>query len=339
MTVSASTKKTAIAALSAIVGIATVSSLVYLYIRKDRLARHDHQLKALQRSLTSQLLKIDDQLEDLLEGDIRLAKVRIKTLRTHRLYPSDDHVQLPSLGLINNNDKQDLGSDFIEETPKELVRERTQGFDQPFKARQGYKDLDRLLRSTHKRLLGFLSRADAIDLAELAELGDETGGAPEIGAAELHIFAKVQKRRRQLMNKIQEVLNLVDRLSNTIEDRLDQVKAFEKLQKVGLEPEDEVEPTIDSEKMKQGISFAQVASLNIEEPEVLAPTEDLERMNEGVTFAQVAAPHNTETDHDGQQDNEHEQILVHDAEVLAPTKDLEKMKHGFSYADAVAEEP
>lgn len=321
-------KKTTIITISTIVGITTVSSLVYLYIRKDRLARHNHQLKGLQRSLTSQLLKVDDHLHDLVEGDLRLAQVRAKTLRTHRLYPGDELVQLPSLGLISEQDKQDLGSDLLEETPEELVRERTQGFHQAFKARQGYKELDLLVKATHKRLVRLLSRADAVDLAELAELGDETGAAPDVDAAELQVFAKVQRRRRVLMNKIQKVMDQVERLGGSIEERLDQVKRFEKLQKVGLEPQDQVHPTAESEMMKQGVSYAAMAASHIEEPEVLARTEDLQKMKEGFTFAEVAS-HHTKHEHDHHNHNHNHQ----GEEVLAPTKDLEKMKEGITFAE------
>ncbi|KAI9232507.1 MAG: hypothetical protein BYD32DRAFT_428253 [Podila humilis] len=323
-------KKTTIITISAIVGVTTVSSLVYLYIRKDRLARHNRQLKSLQHSLTSQLLKIDDHLHDLIEGDLRLAQVRTKTLRTHRLYPGDEHVQLPNLGLISEQDKQDLGSDLLEETPEELVRERTQGFHQSFKARQGYKDLELLVKTTHKRLVRLLSRADAVDLTELAEIGDDTGAAPEVDAAELQVFAKVQRRRRVLMNKIQKVMDQLDRLGGSIEERLDQVKRFEKLQKVGLEPQDHVHPTAESEMMKQGVSYAAMAALHNEEPEVLAQTEDLQKMKEGITFAEVAS-HHTKREHD--QDHDHDHYNHQGEEVLAPTKDLEKMKEGLTFAE------
>ncbi|KAF9301181.1 hypothetical protein BGZ74_007021 [Mortierella antarctica] len=317
-------KKTTLITISALIGITTIYSLVYLYIRKDRHARHDRQLKALQRSLTSQLLKVDDHLHNLIEGDLRLAQVRAKTLRTHRLYPSDEHVHLPSLGLLSEQDKHDLGSDRLEETQEELVREHGQGFHQPFKARQGYKELEALVKATHKRLLRLLSRADAVDLAELAELGDDTGGAPEVDTAELHIFSKVQRRRRLLLHKIQGVLDQLDRLSASIEERLDQVKRFEKLQKVGLEPKDQVVPTEESEMMKQGLSYAAMTKMHVKEPEVLAQTEDLQKMKEGTTFAEVAS-HNTKHEHD----HDHHE----GDEVLAPTKDLEKMKEGVTFAE------
>ncbi|KAG0353361.1 hypothetical protein BG005_007350 [Podila minutissima] len=330
-------KKTTLITISALIGITTVYSLVYLYIRKDRHARHDRQLKALQRSLTSQLLKVDDHLHNLIEGDLRLAQVRAKTLRTHRLYPGDEHVHLPSLGLLSEQDKHDLGSDRLEETQEELVREHGQGFHQPFKARQGYKELEALVKATHKRLLRLLSRADAVDLAELAELGDDTGGAPEVDTAELHIFSKVQRRRRLLLHKIQGVLDQLDRLSASIEERLDQVKRFEKLQKVGLEPKDQVVPTEESEMMKQGLSYAAMTKMHVKEPEVLAQTEDLQKMKEGTTFAEVAS-HNTkhEHDHDHHEGDEHEHDHDHhheSDEVLAPTKDLEMMKEGVTFAE------
>ncbi|KAG0083725.1 hypothetical protein BGZ93_001639, partial [Podila epicladia] len=318
-------KKTTLITISALIGITTVYSLVYLYIRKDRHARHDRQLKALQRSLTSQLLKVDDHLHDLVEGDLRLAQVRAKTLRTHRLYPGDEHVHLPSLGLISEQDKRDLGSDRLEETQEELVRERAQGFHQPFKARQGYTELEILIKAIHKRLLRLLSRTDAVDLAELAELGDDTGGAPEVDATELHIFSKVQRRRRLLMHKIQGVLDQLDRLSVSIEERLDQVKRFEKLQKMGLEPKDQIVPTEESEMMKQGLSYAAMTKMHVKEPEVLAQTEDLQKMKEGTTFAEVASHH---TKHDHNHDHHHE-----GDEVLASTKDLEMMKEGVTFAE------
>ncbi|KAF9332974.1 hypothetical protein BG006_004132 [Podila minutissima] len=354
-------KKTTLITISALIGITTVYSLVYLYIRKERHARHDRQLKALQRSLTSQLLKVDDHLHNLIEGDLRLAQVRAKTLRTHRLYPGDEHVHLPSLGLISEQDKHDLGSDRLEETQEELVREHGQGFHQPFKARQGYKELEALVKATHKRLLRLLSRADAVDLAELAEIGDDTGGAPEVDAAELHIFSKVQRRRRLLLHKIQGVLDQLDRLSASIEERLDQVKRFEKLQKMGLEPKDQVVPTEDSEMMKQGLSYAAMTKMHVKEPEVLAQTEDLQKMKEGVTFAEVASHH---TKHKHDDDHHHEDLEMmkegvtfaemashhpkheHDDdhhhegdEVLAPTKDLEMMKEGVTFAEMASHHP
>ncbi|KAG0326768.1 hypothetical protein BG000_001249 [Podila horticola] len=341
-------KKTTLITISALVGITTVSSLVYLYIRKDRRTKHDRQLKALQRSLTSQLLKVDDHLHNLVEGDLRLAQVRAKTLRTHRLYPGDEHVQIPSLGLINEQDKHDLGSDHLEETQEELVRERTQGFHQSFKARQGYKELETLVKATHKRLLRLLSRADAVDLADLAELGDDTGGAPEVDAAELHIFSKVQRRRRLLMHKIQGVLDQLDRLGASIEERLEQVKRFEKLQKVGLEPKDQIVPTEESERMKQGVSYAAMAKMHVEEPEVLAQTEDLQKMKEGITFAEVASHYtkkheNSHNHHQGEEEvlaptKDLEMMKEGEEEVLAPTKDLEMMKDGVTFADVVADE-
>ncbi|KAF9427431.1 hypothetical protein BGZ94_004919 [Podila epigama] len=346
--VAAPSKKTTIVALSAFVGITTISSLIYLYVRKERRANHDRQLKRLQRSLTSQLLRVDDQLHDIIDGDLRLIQVRVKTLRTHRLYPGDEHVQLPSLGLIQEQDKETLGTDFLQETEQELIRERTLGFDQHPNARKGYKNLEQLLKATHKKLHKLLSRADAIDLVELSEMGDDTGAAPEIDDAELAVFAKVQKRHRLLMNEIQQVIDQVDRLEASIKERLDQVYVYEKLQKIGLEPKDEATtpPTVESLMMEQGVTYVEVTSHNIPEPEVvLAPTEDLQKMKQGITSADMASQHTEQQQPPQALEDDNEKKLEKqepsqqpNTDILAPTKDLEMMKEGITFAEVVAEE-
>ncbi|KAF9082928.1 hypothetical protein BGX23_011950 [Mortierella sp. AD031] len=220
---------------------------------------------------------------------ISISAVRTKTLRTHRIHPSDDHVQLPSLGLINDQDKTELGAE-IEETKQELIRERTRGFGKdPALVRQGYRQLELLVKALHKQLSKLLGQADAVDLSELAEIGDEAGGISSQDESEILVFEKLRKRRRATLAKIQRVIAQLDRIQASYKKRLQEIKDFEKLERIGLEPSDEVEPTVESEMMKEGVTFADVAALNIEEPEILAPTEDLEKMKQGVSFADVVS--------------------------------------------------
>ncbi|KAF9962296.1 hypothetical protein BGZ65_009392 [Modicella reniformis] len=272
-------RRTLIISISAVVGIAAISSLAYLYIRDNKRSTHSRQFRSLQRNLYSKLLKAQDNLDDLVENDLRFIQVRVKTLRTHPLYPGDNHVQLPSLGLINQQDKNGLGTDLLDETKEEMVREHTAGFEDHARVRQGYKELDLLVKSLHKHLVKLLEKVDGVDLSELAELGDD------VVVASIH--------------------------------------EFERLEGMGIEPNDNVVPTVDSEMMKQGVTFADMTKANIEEPEILAPTEDLERMKQGVTFAEVVA------------ENLPEETGA--TEVLKPTEDLKKMKEGVTFADVVAE--
>ncbi|KAF8936111.1 hypothetical protein BGZ58_004598 [Dissophora ornata] len=191
---------------------------------------HNRIFRSVQRNLHSQFLKAQESLDDLVENDFRLMQVRVKTLRTHRLYPGDGQVQFPSLGLINEEDKDEPDAE-VEETKEELIRERNQGFKDHAKVRQGYKKLDVLVKALHKQLLRFAS----------------------------------------------------------YKERLQHIKEFEKLECIGLEPSDDIKPTVESEMMKEGATFADIAFQNIEELEVLASTEGLEKTKQGVSFAAVVA--------------------------------------------------
>ncbi|KAG0307809.1 hypothetical protein BGZ98_009740 [Dissophora globulifera] len=338
----APSRRTVILSISAVVGIVTVSSLAYILLHDDKRTSRSHRLRSLHRGLYSQLLKAQDSLDDLVEHDLRLIQVRAKTLRTHRLYPGDDQVKLPSLGLIINDDddKEGLGAE-IEETKEELVRERTQGFENPTKVRQGYKKLDQRVKALRKQLHLLCDRVDKIDLTELAEVGDETSGVSQENEAEIVVFEKLRKRRRSVLAKIDRTISLLDRISASYKDRLLHIKKFEKLEYIGQEPSDDVEPTVDSEMMKEGVTFADVASLNIEEPDVLAPTEDLKRMKEGVSYAQVAIENISEDKLEHRATSAVVETIKEptdkEIKVLAPTEDLEKMKHGISFAKVVAE--
>ncbi|KAF9133779.1 hypothetical protein BGW39_008956 [Mortierella sp. 14UC] len=286
--ISMPSRRTVIISITTVIGITTLSSLAYLYLRDNRNQNHNRKFRTLQRNLYSRLLQIEDNLDDLVETDLRLIQVRTKTLRTHRIHPADESVQLPSLGLINDQDKAELGRE-IEETKEELIRERTQGFEDSARVRQGYKQLDLLVKGLRKQLLRLAERADAIDLSELAEIGDQTEGISSENESEILVFEKLRRRRRSTLAKVQRVIAQLDRIQASYNKRLIEIKNFEKLERIGLEPSDGVEPTVESEMMKEGVTFADIASLNIEEPEILAPTEDLEKMKQGVSFADVVA--------------------------------------------------
>ncbi|KAK5828646.1 hypothetical protein F5H01DRAFT_7418 [Linnemannia elongata] len=358
--ISTPSRRTVLISISAVIGITTISSLAYLYYRDNySSATSNRKFRTLQRNLYSRLLQIEDSLDDLIETDLRLIQVRTKTLRTHRIHPSDEHVKLPSLGLINDQDKAELGTE-IEETKEELIRERTQGFEDSARVRQGYKQLDLLVKALHKQLLRLLERAEAVDLTELAEVGDETGGISNQNESEILVFEKLRKRRRSTLAKVQRVIAQLDRIQASYKARLNEIKDFEKLERIGLEPSDRVQPTVESEMMKEGVTFADIAALNIEEPEILAPTEDLEKMKQGVSFADVVAENlpEEETEKPSVQPKEKPKtqtkietpalkpakkaIDVEEAEdkeatVLAPTEDLELMKEGVTFADITKE--
>ncbi|KAF8945350.1 hypothetical protein BGZ47_002846 [Haplosporangium gracile] len=358
--ISTPSRRTVIISISAVIGITTISSLAYLYYRDNYShATSNRKFRTLQRNLYSRLLQIEDNLDDLVESDLRLIQVRTKTLRTHRIYPADDDVKLPSLGLINNQDKDELGTE-VEETKEELIRERTQGFEDSAQVRQGYKQLDLLVKALHKQLLRLHERADAVDLSELTEIGDEMGGISNQNESEILIFEKLRKRRRSTLAKVQKVITQLDRIQASYKKRLHEIKDFEKLERIGLEPSDQVQPTVESEMMKEGVTFADIAALNIEEPEILAPTEDLEKMKQGVSFADVVAENLPEEEIEkpkvqpkekptGQSKAETpasksvkkativEEPKDKEAAVLAPTVDLELMKEGVTFADIIKE--
>ncbi|KAG0267107.1 hypothetical protein BGZ95_002928 [Linnemannia exigua] len=356
-------RRTIIISITAVIGITTLSSLAYIYLRDNHNHNvHNRKFRSLQRSLYSSLLQVEDNLDDLVETDLRLIQVRTKTLRTHRIHPADENVQLPSLGLINDQDKAELGRE-IEETKEELIRERTQGFEDSVRVRQGYKQLDLLVKGLRKQLLRLVELADAVDLSELAEIGDQTGGMSNENESEILVFEKLRRRRRSTLAKVQRVIAQLDRIQASYSKRLIEIKCFEKLERIGLEPSDQVEPTVESEMMKEGVTFANVASLNIEEPEILAPTEDLEKMKQGVSFADVVAdveheetpkekpktqlkvqktpapkveatpaPKPAHTNGTAVMEPEHKEHAE-----LAPTEDLELMKEGVTFADIAKE--
>ncbi|KAF9090449.1 hypothetical protein BGX29_011484 [Mortierella sp. GBA35] len=326
--VAASTRQNLIIAGSAIVGLTAVSAVAYLLIQDERRTKHLRQIKTLQKQLSHSLQKVESRLDTLIDQDVRLAQVRTKTLRQHPIYPGDPHVHLPSLGLLNHQDKQDLGED-VQETEEELIRERSKelGFGQdPSKVRQGYKKLDFLVQSINERLLGLLESLDAISPRELTDLGDGSGGIPSANGPEVQAFEKIRKRKRADIAKIQKLMGQMDKLAGSFADRLVAVELYEKkaaeaeaeakeqaaaaaaAKKEAEEKakkEQEQEHKQEQEKMnghahvspavsalrQQNVSFAEIASHNIPAPEskVLAPTEDLEKMKEGVTFAAVVA--------------------------------------------------
>ncbi|KAG0210333.1 hypothetical protein BGX28_009385 [Mortierella sp. GBA30] len=333
-------RRTAILSITAIVGIATVYFL--LVGRHHKHEKSSRRFRTLQRHIYSQLLKIDDSLQDLVDHDLRLILVRLKALQTHRLFPGDHQVQLPSLGLIHEQHRFDTAFDdndevdMIEETKEELIRERTLGYEDPARVRQAYKHLDVLAQLLHEQLERLDERAEAIDLSELAELGDESQQPGDIidvmtdnknnvnESDEIQVFERVRRRRRVVLINIRKVILRLERIRSSYQERLLRIKQFEQLERVGMEPTDDVNPTIESEMMKHGVSFAEVAKSNVEEPETLAPTKDLERMKDGVSFAEIAKSN------------------VEEPEVLAPTEDLERMKDGLSFADVTksnVEEP
>ncbi|KAK3825784.1 MAG: hypothetical protein J3Q66DRAFT_384904 [Benniella sp.] len=381
----APSRRTVIVSISAVLGVVAISSLAYLYIRENNNNKRSllsRRFRSLQKTLHGQLFKAQDTLDDLVENDLRLIQVRVKTLRTHRLYSSDQDVQLPSLGLINEQDQETLG-DQIEETKEELIRERTLGFEDHAKVRQGYHQLEMLAQALQQQLGRLSERVSAVDVSELAELGEETvesGGKIVVVVGEeemdeatkkkkkddekekkdeqangtaLLAMDKVRKHRRSVLRHIHQVMTQLERIRASYQDRLRHVREYEMKERLGLEPsaDDGVEPTIDHELMKQGMTFADVAAMNIEEPEILAPTEDLEKMKQGITFAQVAAEHLPPPSSSSSaplSSGVHDETTTATAtatttttttattEVLKPTEDLEKMKHGVTFADVVA---
>ncbi|KAF9958465.1 hypothetical protein BGZ72_000306 [Mortierella alpina] len=366
--VTAPSRRTVILSISAIVGL----TAVYLLYRDSQQKKQQpsRRFRALQRNIYSQLVKVEDSLDDLVDHDLRLIQVRAKTLRTHRLYPGDHHVQLPSLGLLNNEKRQakserdhedddEDDDNLIEETKDELIRERTQGFEDPERVRQAYIHLDVLVKALRKQLDRLSERVQLIDLTELVELGDESqqssGGILSLSnnsnnstssdSDEVQVCEKLRRRRRATLFKIQKVVAKLDRVHAGYQDRLLQTKQFDRLERVGLEPSDDVEPTVESEMMKGGITFADVAKLNIEEPEVLAPTEDLERMKQGISFADVVTENleDEEKDEHADHDDHGKRVKANHGKeghqgngVLEPTEDLEKMKQGISFAEVAA---
>ncbi|KAF8938758.1 hypothetical protein BGZ58_000208 [Dissophora ornata] len=318
--VSATTKKTLIISVSAIVGLTTLSTLAYLLIQDDRRAKHLRKIRAHQKQLGHKLSKVEASLQGLIDNDVRLAQVRVRTLRTYSIFPGDPHVHLPSLGLINEQDKIDLG-DAIEETQDELIRERTQGYgEDSHKVRQAYKRLDFTVKSVNERLLRLLESLDAISPRELTDLGDGSGGLASANGPEMQAFEKIRKRKRADIAKIQKLMAQMDKIGATFKDRLIAVEVYEKEAEAAAIAAEEEEKekkakseqeasanghahphhehvnghAAESDKVKKVLSFAEVVSQHIEEPEVLAKTEDLEKMKDGVSFAEVVSHHTHE---------------------------------------------
>ncbi|KAF9174703.1 hypothetical protein BGX21_009836 [Mortierella sp. AD011] len=298
--VSESTRKTLILSVSAIVGITTVSTLAYLLIQDDRRAKHLRKIRTLQKSLTHKLSKVESSIQELIDEDIRLAHVRVRTLRTYPIYPGDPYVK----SAIIEEDKVDL-NEAIEETQEELARERAQGYsDDSQKVRQGYKRLDFLIASVNERLLRQLEALDAISPRELTDLGNGTGGVVLANGPEVQAFEKVRKRKKAIIEKAQKLMVQMDKVGASFKDRLTAVEIYEKKEAeaaaAAKEEEEKSKATTDNNnqntnggkteaiRVKEGLSFAAVTKQNIPKPEVLEPTADLEKMKEGVTFAEVA---------------------------------------------------
>ena len=358
-------RRTVIISIAALLSLTTVASLTYLYFKdSSRPSQSNRRFRALQKHLISQLVRIEDDLDRLAEGDLRLTQVRIKTLRTYPCFPGDHHVQLPSLGLIQEEDKDKLGAE-IQESQEELIRERSQGYEDPVKVRRAYNHLDLLMKSIQKKLSKLNARIEVLDLSELAEVGDEASLATE---SELQVFEKIRRRKRAVVARVQKGLALLDHLGQGLKERTLLIKEYERLERDGLEPADEVHPTVDHEMMKAGVSFAEVAALNVEEPEILAPTEDLEKMKAGISFADMAkkkshdevieevepvdfreeltltyvaetSPSRSSSSSsfmklmDEKEEEEEEEEEHKEDEVLAPTEDLELMKEGVTFAE------
>ncbi|KAF9296637.1 hypothetical protein BGZ74_010226, partial [Mortierella antarctica] len=346
--ISPSTKKSLIITVSAIVGLTTISTLAYLLIQDDKKAQHQRKIRSLQKSLQAGLHKVDTAVEDLLQGDIRLAHVRTHTLHSRAIYPaghssSNEH---NTHALPSHTDHTPI--------PEEVQREQSQGFDDPAKARQGYKRLDFLINSINERLLRLLEALDAISPRELTDLGNGFGGLADAAGHETVAFEKVRKRKRATIAKIQKIMSDMDKVGAIIKERVQAIEKFEVVEAERKEEEEkqakeaaELEEklakekkeqeakehhskheevlahTEDLDKMKEGITFAEIAKHNIEHSEhhteVLAHTEDLDKMKEGITIAEITK-HNIE----------HSE---HHTEVLAHTEDLDKMKEGITFAE------
>ncbi|CAO3571356.1 unnamed protein product [Mortierella alpina] len=367
--VSDSTKKTLVITASAVVGLTTISALAYLLIQDDRRAKHQRKIRSLQKALGHKLGKVESSVESLIEGEIRLAQVRTKTLRTHRLYPGDSHVQLPSLGLINEQDKVDLGEE-IEETSDEMIRERTQGYgDDAAKVRQAYKRLDFLVQSVNEQLLRLLESLDAISPRELTDLGDGSGGIASANGPEVAAFEKIRKRKRADVAKIQKLMVQMDKIGASFKERVAAVEEYERKEaeaaaaaaeeaknKKAQEDEDEKQKEKEREEqdhqtnghaeadlVKEGLSFAEVAKHNIPEPEILEQTEDLEKMKEGLTFADVVS-HNAEHHHEHSDSTTSTTITTtttttsssSSTTLVQETEHLEKVQVGISYAEVAS---
>ncbi|KAG0053827.1 hypothetical protein BGZ83_000371 [Gryganskiella cystojenkinii] len=327
--VSPAAKKALIVTASAVIGLTTVSTLAYLLIQDDRRAKHQRSVRSLQKNLAKKLALVEKSVDELIEGDIRLAQVRAKTLSTHPIYPGDPHVQLPSLGLIPNQDQTNLGL-AIEETSDELVRERMLGLAQdPAKVRQGYKRLEFLINSVNERLLRLLESLDAISPREITDLGDGSGGIPAANGFEIQAFEKIRKRKRSDIAKIQKIMNQMDKVAHSIKDRVTAVEIYErKAAEAAAEEEEERKKKEQEEKLKKEQEQEQVKE---QESHVHSHAQD-DLVREGVSFAQAAAASSAVKTLEDSAPQEHEVKANGHAE-----HDL--VREGISFAQVAASHP
>lgn len=304
--VSPSAKKSLIITVSAIVGLTTISTLAYLLIQDDKKAQHQRKIRSLQKSLMARLQKVDTAVEDLLQGDIRLAHVRTHTLHSHAIYPTDH---------LSSSDKRNTHAlpahtDHTP-TPEEIEREQSQGFNDPAKARQGYKRLDFLINSINERLLRLLETLDAISPRELTDQGNGFGGLADAAGIETAAFEKVRKRKRAIIAKIQKIMGEMDKVGASIKER---VKAVEKFEVVEAErkAEEEKQAMEAAELEKEAKDAAELEEKLAKEAEAAAAKEREEKRK---AEAEEAMKHHAE-----------------DTKVLAPTEDLVKMKEGITFA-------
>ncbi|KAG0326583.1 hypothetical protein BG000_001306, partial [Podila horticola] len=315
--VSPSAKKSLIITVSAIVGLTTISTLAYLLIQDDKKAQHQRKIRSLQKSLQARLHKVDTAIEDLLQGDIRLAHVRTHTLHSRAIYPaghspSSDETNKPALPSHTDHTP----------TPEEVQREQSQEFDDPAKARQGYKRLDFLINSINERLLRLLETLDSISPRELTDLGNGFGGLADAAGHETVAFEKVRKRKRATIAKIQKMMGEMDKVGASIKERVQATEKFEvaEAERKAEEDKQAKEAAELEEKLaKEEAAAKEKKEQEAKDKEVLVHTEDLDKMKEGITFAEIAK-HNIE----------HSE---HHAEVLAHTEDLDMMKEGITFAE------
>ncbi|KAF8933139.1 hypothetical protein BGZ52_008494 [Haplosporangium bisporale] len=364
--VSSSAKKSLIITVSAIVGLTTISTLAYLLIQDDKKAQHHRKIRSHQKGLMARLQKVDAAVEDLLQGDIRLAHVRTHTLHSHAIYPT---------GHSSSSDEQNthaLPADTDHTpTPEEIEREQSQGFNDPAKARQGYKRLDFLINSINERLLRLLETLDTISPRELTDLGNGFGGLADAAGIETAAFEKARKRKRAIIAKIEKIMGEMDKVGASIKERVKAIEKFEvaeaekkaeeeKRAKEAAELEKEARDAAELEeklakeaeaaaaKEREEMRKAEAEEAmkhHAEDTKVLAYTEDLVKMKEGITFAAIAK-HSVETnnheqgqDQDQKQEQEETPLVSSDntettSEELALSVDVEiSSSVTSSYAD------
>ncbi|KAF9373454.1 hypothetical protein CPB97_000527 [Podila verticillata] len=322
--VSPSAKKSLIITVSAIVGLTTISTLAYLLIQDDKKAQHQRKIRSHQKGLMARLQKVDTAVEDLLQGDIRLAHVRTHTLHSHAIYPaghsssSDEH----------NTHAHPADTDHTP-TPEEIEREQSQGFNDPAKARQGYKRLDFLINSINERLLRLLETLDAISPRELTDLGNGFGGLADAAGIETAAFEKARKRKRAIIDKIHKIMSEMDKVGASIKERVQAIEKFEvaeaerkaeeeKQVKEAAELEKEARDAAELEEKlakeaeaaaakereeKRKAEAEEAMKHHAEDTKVLAYTEDLVKMKEGITFAAIAK-HSVDTPNHEQEQEE-----------------------------------